>query len=45
MTSSRYVAPVRVVGFVVLCRSGAAAFIGFALVGLVLHPPAGPTMG
>lgn len=44
VASSRYVAPARVVGFVVLCRSGAAAFIGFALVGLVLHPLAGHTM-
>ncbi|MFJ8253445.1 TIR domain-containing protein [Streptomyces sp. NPDC094466] len=44
IASSRYVAPARVIGFVVLCRSGAAAFVGFALVGLVLHPLAGRTM-
>lgn len=44
VTPGKYVAPARVVGFVVLCRSGAAAFIGFALVGLALHPLAGHTV-
>ncbi|MFJ1799851.1 hypothetical protein [Streptomyces sp. NPDC088180] len=37
-------APARVIGFVVLCRSGAVVFVGFALVGLVLHPLAGRTV-